>query len=79
MSEFELGIADKRISCSLNAFEIRLSKVLILRNAPEQTLLKARLDLRLKELIQSTCGDIFPPRVFLAQSNAPRLGSIIKI
>ncbi len=51
---------------------------LTLRNAPEWPLLKERLDLRLTELIQSTYGDIFPPRVFLAQSNAPRLGSKIK-
>ncbi len=52
--------------------------VLTLRNAPEWPLLKERLDLRLTELIQSTCGDMFPPSVFLAQSNAPRLVSIIK-
>ena len=45
-----------------------------------------RRDLRLTELIKSTCGesigDIFPPKVFLAEiaaeSNAPRLGSILK-
>jgi hypothetical protein len=59
-------------------FEMYRACVLTLRNAPEWPLLKERLDLRLTELIQSTCGDIFPPRVFLAQSNAPRLGSIIK-
>ena len=34
--------------------------------------------LRLTELIKSTYGDIFPPKVFLAQSNAPRLGCILK-
>ena len=52
--------------------------VLTLRNAPEWPLLKERLDLRLTELVSSTYGDIFPPRVFLAQSHAPRLGSIFK-
>ena len=61
-----------------NFFEMYRACVLTLRNAPEWPLLKERLDLRLTELIQSTSGDIFPPRVFLAQSNAPRLGSIIK-
>ncbi len=61
-----------------NFFEKYRACVLTLRNAPEWTLQKARLDLRLTELIQSTCGDIFPPRVFLAQSNDPRLGLIIK-
>ena len=35
-------------------------------------------NLRLTELIKSTYGDIFPPKVFLAQSNASRLGSILK-
>jgi hypothetical protein len=52
--------------------------VLTLRNAPEWPLLKERLDLRLTELVESTFGDIFPPKVFLAQSNSPRLGSILK-
>ena len=61
-----------------NFFEMYRACVLTLRNAPEWPLLKERLDLRLTELIQSTCGDIFPPRIFLAQSNTPRLGSIIK-
>ncbi len=59
-------------------FETYRACVLTLRNAPESPLLKERLDLRLTELIQSTYGDIFPPRGFLAQSNAPRLGSVIK-
>ncbi len=59
-------------------FETYRACVLTLRNAPEWPLLKERLDLRLTELIKSTYGDIFPPRVFLAQFNAPRLGSIIK-
>ena len=59
-------------------FEMYRACLLTLRNAPEWPLLKEKLDLRLTELIQSTCGDIFPPRVFLAQTNAPRLGSIIK-
>jgi hypothetical protein len=41
-------------------------------------MLKELLDLSLSELTKSTFGDIFPPRVFLAQSSAPRLGSILK-
>jgi hypothetical protein len=52
--------------------------VLTLRNAPEWPMLKELLDLSLSELTESTFGDIFPPRVFLAQSSAPRLGSILK-
>jgi hypothetical protein len=52
--------------------------VLTLRNAPEWPALKSQLDLNLKDLVESTYGDIFPPRVFLAQCNAPRLGSILK-
>ena len=52
--------------------------VLTLRNAPEWPALKSQLDLSLKELVESTYCDIFPPRVFLAQCNAPRLGSILK-
>ena len=61
-------------------FETYRACVLTLRNAPEwpPALLRERLDLRLTELIKSTYGDIFPPKVFLAQSNAPRLGSILK-
>lgn len=59
-------------------FETYRACVLTLRNAPEWPLLRERLDLRLTELIKSTYGDIFPPKVFLAQSNAPRLGSILK-
>jgi hypothetical protein len=52
--------------------------VLTLRNAPEFPRLKEQLDLSLRELTESTFGDIFPSRVFLAQSCAPRLGSILK-
>ena len=59
-------------------FETYRACVLTLRNAREWPLLKERLDLRLTELVESTYGDIFPPRAFLAQSNAPRLGSILK-
>ena len=59
-------------------FEKYRACVLTLRNAPEWPLLKERLDLGLEELVKSTFGDIFPPRVFLAQSSAPRLGSILK-
>ena len=60
-------------------FETHRACVLTLRNAQEWPLLRERLDLRLTELIKSTYGDIFPPKVFLAQSNAPRLGSILKM
>ena len=63
-------------------FETYRACVLTLRNAPEwpPALLRERLDLRLTELIKPTYhdGDIFPPKVFLAKSNAPRLGSILK-
>ena len=59
-------------------FETYRACVLTLRNAPEWPKLRELLDLSLKELIESTFGDIFPPRVFLAQSSAPRLGSILK-
>ena len=59
-------------------FEKYRACVLTLRNAPEWPLLKERLDLGLEELVKSTFGYIFPPRVFLAQSSAPRLGSILK-
>lgn len=59
-------------------FETYRACVLTLRNAPGWPLLKERLDLRLTELVKSTYGDIFPPKVFLAQSNAPSLGSILK-
>ena len=59
-------------------FETYRACVLTLRNAPEWPLLKERLDLRLTELIKSTCGDIFPPKVFLAQCNPPKLGSILR-
>ena len=59
-------------------FETYRACVLTLRNAPEWPALKSQLDLNLKDLVKSTYGDIFPPRVFLAQCNAPRLGSILK-
>ena len=59
-------------------FETYRACVLTLRNAPEWPALRVRLDLSLKELVESTYGDIFPPRAFLAQCNAPRLGSILK-
>ena len=52
--------------------------VLTLRNAPEWPALRERLDLSLNELTESTFGDIFPRRAFVAQSSAPRLGSILK-
>jgi len=59
-------------------FETYRACVLTLRNAPEWPALRELLDLSLKELTESTFGDIFPPRAFLAQSSAPRLGSILK-
>ena len=59
-------------------FETYRACVLTLRNAPEWPRLRELLDLSLKELTESTFGDIFPPRAFLAQSSAPRLGSILK-
>jgi hypothetical protein len=59
-------------------FETYRACVLTLRNAPEWPMLKEQLDLSLKELVQSTFRDIFPQRIFLAQSSAPRLGSILK-
>ncbi len=52
--------------------------VLTLRNAPEWPMLKELLDLSLCKLTESTFGDIFPSRIFLAQSSAPRLGAILK-
>ena len=52
--------------------------VLTLSNVPERLLLRGRLGLRLTELIKSTYGDIFPAKVFLAQSNTPRLGHILR-
>lgn len=63
---------------SSNFFETYRACVLTLRNAPEWPQLRERLDLKLTELVESTFRDIFPPRAFLAQSNAPRLGSILK-
>ena len=59
-------------------FETYRACVLTLRNAPEWPRLRELLDLSLKELTESTFGDIFPPLAFLAQSSAPRLGSILK-
>jgi hypothetical protein len=41
-------------------------------------MLKELLDLSLSELTESTFGDIIPQPVFLAQSSAPRLGSILE-
>ena len=56
-------------------FETYRACVLTLRNAPDLPRLKELL-----ELTESTFGDIFPPRVFLAQwpqSSAPRLDSYV--
>ena len=59
-------------------FETYRACVLTLRNAPEWPQLKELMDLSIRELTESTFGDIFPQRVFLAQASAPRLGSILK-
>jgi hypothetical protein len=59
-------------------FKTTRACVLTLRNAPEWPLLKERLDLNLQDLVDTTYADIFPRRAFLAQCNAPRLGSILK-
>ena len=71
----------KRDDRGSHFFETYRACVLTLRNAPEWPTLRERLDLSLTELVESTYGDIFPPRAFLTQSNAPRqarLGSIRK-
>ena len=52
--------------------------VLTIRNAPEWSKLRMLMDLSLRNLREETWGDIFPKKVFLAQSSAPRLGSILK-
>jgi hypothetical protein len=49
-------------------FETYRACVLTLRNAPEWPALKSQLDLSLKELVQLTYGDIFPPTVFFAHA-----------
>ena len=71
-------LEQKRDKRGSQFFETYRACVLTLRNAPGWPLLKERLDLKLTELVESTYGYIFPPRAFLAQSNAPRLGSILK-
>jgi len=68
----------KRKERGTQFFETYRACVLTLRNAPEWPALRGQLDLSLRELVESTYGDIFPPRAFLAQRNAPRLGSILK-
>ena len=54
--------------------------VLTLRNAPEWPFMRELMDsdLSLSDLREASWGDIFPKKVFLAQSSAPRLGSILK-
>ena len=59
-------------------FETYRACVLTLRNAPEWPQLRQLMNLSLSQLRDDTEGDIFPRKVFLAQSNAPRLGSILK-
>jgi len=56
-----------------------LACVLTLRNAPKWAALMERLDQSLKELMESTFGDIFPQRAFLAQSSAPRLDRFLNV
>jgi len=68
---------NRQVKCD-EFFKTYRACVLTLRNAPEWPALREQLDLSLNELTKSTFGDIFPPRVFLAQSSAPRLGSILK-
>ena len=60
-------------------FETYRACVLTLRNALEWPVLWVQLDLSLKGLAESTYGDIFPSKTFLAQRNAPRLGSILNL
>jgi hypothetical protein len=57
-------------------FETYRACFLTHRNAQEWPMLKELLELSLSELTE---WDIFPPRVFLAQSSAPRLGSILTL
>ena len=71
-------LVESRHKKGSNFFETYRACVLTLRNAPEWPMLKELLDLNLDKLRESTYGDIFPSRVFLAQSSAPRLGSILK-
>ena len=54
-------------------FETYRACVLTLRNAQEcqGPALRVQLDLSLKGLVESTYGDIFPAKAFLAQRNAP--------
>ena len=59
-------------------FETYRACVLTLRNAPEWPQLRQLMNLSLSQLRDETDGDIFPRKVFLAQSNAKRLGSILK-
>ncbi len=63
----------KRKEQGNQCFETYRACVLTLRNALEWPALKSQLDLNLKDLVESTYGYIFPPRVFLAQCIAPRL------
>ena len=73
----ELLARSRKESCN-EFFETYRACVLTLRNAPEWPRLRELLDLNLSDLVESTFGDIFPSRVFLAQSSAPRLGSFLK-
>jgi hypothetical protein len=77
-----LGSDKKKSNEIFETYRACVLTVLTLRNAREwpTVTLKELLDLNLNELTESTFGDIrvFPPRVFLAQSSAQRLGSILK-
>ena len=71
-------LSRKRLKSCNEFFDTYKACVITVRNAPEWPDLVKLLDLSLHELRKSTFGDIFPKKVFLAQSSAPRLGSILK-
>jgi len=73
----ELLATNRKKQCD-DFFQKYRACVFTLRNAPEWPKLRELLDLNLTELSRTTFGDIFPSRVFLAQCNAPRLGSLLK-
>ena len=72
------AVAMESRSKSDDFFKTYRACVLTLRNAPEWPFMRELMDLNLSALREETWGDIFPVKVFLAQSNAPRLGSILK-
>ena len=72
----ELLTTNRKKQCD-DFFQKYRACVFTLRNAPEWPKLRELLDLNLTELTRTTFGDIFPSRGFLAQCNAPRLGSLL--